>query len=313
MPCRADRPRHSADPGAIRALRHWAPDLLMVTPMIDFTYGQTDYVKAARASRHPELLAVASWDNLTNKGLIQIAPDRVLLWNAAQEREAVTMHAIPAERVRKTGAQLYDHWFEMKPTSTAPSSARAPAVSIRTSQSSSISAPPHSFAATRSPSCRNGSRPRFAWKRGRDANVIVRPHPAHLEQWQAVDLSAFGNAVIWPRAGGVPVDDERKRDYFDSLFHADAVVGINTSGFIEAGILAAGPSPPRSGHFDGTQEGTLHFRYLTEPLLTISPSFASICRTRRSIDKEKTKTEVRTSSPTSSARRFGPAGNADLP
>ena len=62
------------------------------------------------------VLAVASWDNLTNKGLIQICPDRVLVWNALQEREAVEMHGIPAERVRKTGAQLYDHWFEMKPS-----------------------------------------------------------------------------------------------------------------------------------------------------------------------------------------------------
>ena len=104
------------DPGALRALKHWSPDLLVVTPMIDFTYGQTDYVKAARYLGIPTLLAVASWDNLTNKGLIQICPDRVLVWNEAQAREAVSMHAIPAERVKKTGAQLYDHWFEMKPS-----------------------------------------------------------------------------------------------------------------------------------------------------------------------------------------------------
>jgi len=54
------------DPGALRALKHWSPDLLVVTPMIDFTYGQTDYVKAARYLGIPTLLAVASWDNLTN-------------------------------------------------------------------------------------------------------------------------------------------------------------------------------------------------------------------------------------------------------
>src|SRR5690606_25851222 len=60
--------------------------------------------------------AVASWDNLTNKGLIQIRPDRVLLWNAVQEREAVIMHNIPPASIHKTGAQLYDHWFEMSPS-----------------------------------------------------------------------------------------------------------------------------------------------------------------------------------------------------
>ena len=66
---RANRP---LDPGVIRALKRWSPDLLIVTPMIDFTYGQTDYVKAARYLGIPSLLAVASWDNLTNKGLIQM-------------------------------------------------------------------------------------------------------------------------------------------------------------------------------------------------------------------------------------------------
>ena len=89
-------------------------------------------------------------------------------------------------------------------------------------------------------------------------------------------------AVVWPRGGGVPIDDERKRGYFDSLFHADAVVGINTSGFIEAGIVGRRTLTPKSGHFDETQEGTLHFRYLA-PLLTISPSlpehFAELERT----------------------------------
>ncbi len=52
-----------------------------------------------------------------------------------------------------------------------------------------------------------------------------------------VDLSEFGKVVVWPRGGAVPVDDERKRDYFDSLYHGDVVVGVNTSGFIEAGIV----------------------------------------------------------------------------
>jgi hypothetical protein len=282
------------DPGAIKALRRWSPDLLIVTPMIDFTYGQTDYVKAARYLGIPTMLAVASWDNLTNKGLVQVCPDRVVLWNAIQEREAVDMHGIPAERVRKTGAQLYDHWFEMKPSLTrAEFCARAgdldPAKPIILYLCSS------SFI------CRDevafvrewlGELRRFS-KVLAEANVIVRPHPAHLEQWRNVDLSVFGNAAMWPRGGGVPIDDERKRGYFDSLFHADAVVGINTSGFIEAGIVGRRTLTPKSGHFDETQEGTLHFRYLA-PLLTISPSlpehFAELERTIT--HKEETKAEV---------------------
>jgi hypothetical protein len=264
------------DPGLLKSLKRWSPDLLIVTPMIDFTYGQTDYVKAARFLGIPTMLAVASWDNLTNKGLIQVCPDSVLVWNAAQEREAVTMHGIPEDRIKKTGAQLYDHWFEMKPSvSRAEFALRAgglnpnnPIILYLCSSSficrDEVSFVKHWLQALR--------RTRGAVAQ---ANVIVRPHPAHWQQWTGVDLSEVGNAVVWPRGGAVPVDDERKRDYFDSLFHADAVVGVNTSGFIEAGIIGRRTLAIKSGHFDATQEGTLHFRHLTEGgLLTVSTGFS---------------------------------------
>ena len=61
------------DPGAIQTLRQWVPDLLMVTPMIDFTYGQTDYVKAARALGIPERTRCSELGQSHQQGL---SPDR---------------------------------------------------------------------------------------------------------------------------------------------------------------------------------------------------------------------------------------------
>ena len=104
------------DPGLVEALREWAPDLLLVTSVAEFRYHQIDYIKAARFLGIPSVLTVPSWDNLTNKGLIQLCPERVILWNAIQEREAIVMHGVPPDRIRKTGAQLFDHWFEMTPS-----------------------------------------------------------------------------------------------------------------------------------------------------------------------------------------------------
>lgn len=285
------------DPGLLTALKRWSPDLLLITPMIDFTYGQTDYVKAARYLGIPTVLAVASWDNLTNKGLIQICPDRVLVWNAIQEREAVRMHGIPAERIQKTGAQLYDHWFEMKPSvSRAEFCARAGGLDPER--------PIILYLCSSSFICRDEVAFVRDWLRAlrsssgavAEANVIVRPHPASFEQWAEVDLSEFGKVVVWPRASGVPVDDERKRDYFDSLFHANAAVGVNTSGFIEAGIVGRQTLSIRSGHFDDTQEGTLHFRYLTEGgLLTMSTGFDEhLAELEKAIEnQEETRAKIR--------------------
>src|SRR6266536_3114066 len=71
------------------------PDGVLLTPLVDFNTPQLDQLKAARALGVPVGVCVASWDNLTNKGLIQIEPDLVTVWNEAQKREAVELHAIP--------------------------------------------------------------------------------------------------------------------------------------------------------------------------------------------------------------------------
>jgi hypothetical protein len=79
--------------------------------------------------------------------------------------------------------------------------------------------------------------------------------------WRDVDLSQFGPVAVW---GGNPVDEQSRAAYFDSLYHSAAVVGLNTSAFIEAGIVGRevlAILPPR---FRDNQEGTLHFRYLLE-------------------------------------------------
>ena len=66
---------------------------------------------------------------------------------------------------------------------------------------------------------------------------------------------------------------ESRADYFDSLHHSAAVVGLNTSAFIEAGIARRPVLAILPQEFSASQEGTLHFRYLIEGgLLTTSRS-----------------------------------------
>jgi hypothetical protein len=264
------------DPGVVAALRQWAPGLVLITPMIDFTYGQTDYVKAARFIGIPTILAVASWDNLTNKGLVQICPDRVLVWNAIQENEAVNMHGIPRERVRKTGAQLYDQWFEMTPsldraafcTRVGNLDPSKPII-LYLCSSAFICRDEVSFVKEWLAELRRSHDPLV-----RDANVLVRPHPQHGEQWRRENLAGSGRSAIWPQEGGAPLDDDRKRSYLDSLYHAGVVVGINTSGFIEAGIVGRRTLTLATHHFRASQEGTLHFHYLADGgLLEVARSF----------------------------------------
>src|SRR5690242_13640272 len=53
------------------------PDVVLVTPLVDIGSDQVEYVKAARALGIHSGLCVHSWDNLTNKGLIRVQPERV--------------------------------------------------------------------------------------------------------------------------------------------------------------------------------------------------------------------------------------------
>ena len=104
--------------------------------------------------------------------------------------------------------------------------------------------------------------------------MLVRPHPQHAGQWRGVDLAALG-AVVGVAARPAPTrsDAQARRDYFDSIHHCAAVVGINTSALIESAIVGRPVLTVLAPEFRDTQEGTLHFAHLAEGgLLTTSAS-----------------------------------------
>jgi hypothetical protein len=97
----------------------------------------------------------------------------------------------------------------------------------------------------------------------RQAGILIRPHPsADPAIWSRFDSAQFENVVVWPAGGANPVDAASRNDYFDSMHHAAAAVGINTSAQIEAGIAGRRVYSVRVPECVGTQENTLHFQYL---------------------------------------------------
>jgi hypothetical protein len=81
-------------------------------------------------------------------------------------------------------------------------------------------------------------------------------------QWRERSLDDLAGVTIFPPLGADPVDDSSRADYFDSIAHADAVVGVNTSALIESAILdrpaLAFPGPT----FRSRQEELPHFGLL---------------------------------------------------
>jgi hypothetical protein len=234
-------------------------DLLLVTPLVDFGSYQTDYVKAAHRLGLPVAYLPFSWDNLTNRGLIRVPPDRVIVWNEIQKREAVDMHDVPAERVIVTGAPRFDDFFAMRPSTSRAEFCAAAGLDathpfVLYICSSKFVAPREvEFVYRWIEELRRAPDPVL-----RACGVLVRPHPAHQEQWEAVEPPNFPNVAIWSHKTTMQAD----QGLYDSLHHCAAVVGLNTSAMIEAAILERPILTIAAREFAGGQQGTLHFHYL---------------------------------------------------
>jgi len=237
-------------------IRSHAPDVILITPLIDFGSYQTDYVKSAHRLGIPIVFLPFSWDNLTNRGLVRIPPDRVLVWNEHQKREAVTYHNVPQDDVIVTGAARFDDFFAIRPTPREDFCTRAGLDASRPFLlylcSSHFVAPDEvGFVRQWAEAVR-----RAASLDG--CGILVRPHPANAESWADANHRNIENVALWTEQPKVQADPT----LYDSLYHAAAVVGLNTSAMIEAGILGKSVFTIETAEFAGGQAQTLHFHYL---------------------------------------------------
>jgi hypothetical protein len=241
-----------------------APDVLLITPLVDIGSPQLDHFAAARRLGVRTVLPVGSWDHLSSKSLLRAIPDRVILWNDVQRTEAVEVHGVPARRVVVTGAQCYDQWFDRLPRVSCQTFCER--VGLRPDRPFILYVVSSLFRGTVFEpafveqwiqAVRSSSDPRL-----KDIGILIRPHPARLDEWKQVDLTGYHNVAFW---GAHPVDAESKEDYFDSMYYSAAVVGINTSAFIEAAVVGKPVFTVLIPEISAdNQEGTLHFHYLLD-------------------------------------------------
>jgi hypothetical protein len=256
-------------------IRTQSPDVVIITPLVELGSPQMDHLAAARALGIKTVLAVASWDHLSSKALIRNVPDQIVVWNEIQKREAIEMHGVPAERVVVTGAHCYDQWFGRAASRSRESFCSR--VGLRSDRPFIVYLCSSLFRGT-------ASEPAFVERwveairtspdaRLRDIGILIRPHPARPEEWKQIDLSGFKNIAFW---GDHPVDEEAKNDYFDSMYYSAAVVGLNTSAFLEAAVVERPVHTVLDPQISkDNQEGTIHFHYL----LNVNGGLLRVART----------------------------------
>ena len=239
-----------------------SPDVLVLASLTVSRSSAMDQLKAARALGIPTVAAIQSWDHLSSKAPLHLAPDATLVWNEVQKQEAVDMHRLPAESVIVTGAQCYDQCFTYEPSRSRDQFCAGlgldparPFILYACSAMSPVPDPvePH-FVKEWVSAIRASDDP---WLRA--AGILIRPHPERMREWDGVTLDAMPNVALH---GGAPIAGDAKADYFDSLHYSAAVVGLCTSAFLEAAILGQPVLTLQVPAYRIHQEGMAHFRYL---------------------------------------------------
>ena len=250
------------------AMRSWlealAPDAVILTSLTFSRSSAVEQLKTARGLGIPAAAAIMSWDHLSSKALLHIAPDRTFVWNDVQKREAIEMHGLPAGSIVVTGAQCYDQWFDRRPSRTRDAfctdmglDPSRPFVLYVCSAMSPVPTPVEPlFVKDWVTALRTSADPKL-----RDVGVLIRPHPERLKEWTDVAFESVNNVVVH---GGTPIDSTSKADYFDALMFSHAVVGLCTSAFLEAAIAGRPVLTLLLPAYRMHQDGMAHFRYLLD-------------------------------------------------
>lgn len=254
----------------------FAPDVVVVVPHMNPGVRDSDYLKAARSLGLRTALAVASWDNLSSKQQIHEVPDRVFVWNEIQRDEAARFHRVEPEKVIVTGAQPFDHWFTWPPRPRAEFAER---VGLDPARPYLLYVAGSLFPAevTEAEWARRWIEELRAAPQLQDVGVLLRPHPKRGGDWSAAAFDGLDNVAVWPRQQDqMPIDAERRADFFDSIFHSVGVFGLNTSAMIEAAVVGRPVHTILAPEFADSQQRVVHFDYLRSAgggILTVAESF----------------------------------------
>ncbi len=244
-------------------IRVYNPDVIFASPLdLRFSSAEVEYLKAAVRMKIPSISSILTWDNMTTKALLRIFPDRLLAWNEVQKEEAIRFQFYPAERIRITGATLFDDWI----LHLAPSTTRAEFCHMHNLRSED---PIVLYLGSSAHMATNESwvirELRKALDRSGDRElariqIIIRPHPGNNHIF---DEMTNANVAIIPKIGRLRITEEELTLFYDTVYHSVAAIeGANTTAIIES-IIAEKPAIAFiNEEYKKTQMETKHFNQL---------------------------------------------------
>jgi hypothetical protein len=249
------------DEKILKRLQEDRPDLVLASPFIFSRSSiETEYIKCANALNIPTCAAIFSWDNLTSKGIFQIIPDTILVWNEKQVVELEQLHGVEKEKGIVTGAPSLDGWFDRKPKQSFKEFCDQHTLSdkkfiLYLCSSQTIARDEHvyvkelvTFLQTEMGQC--------------CPTVVIRPHPLNIGIWH--DWKMIGTAIIPQSSRDIFYSAEAKDLMYESIFHSSCVIGLNTTAMIETAIIGKPCFSIIVDKYSNTQAMSGHFHHLTE-------------------------------------------------
>ena len=216
------RARPAADP------RLAGPDVVLVTPHLMPSSTDAHYARSAVGAGVPTGdLHRQLGQPLQQAAAPRRARPRHRLERDPEGRRRSSLHGVPADRVVATGAQCFDHWFGWPPRPREEFCARVgldPAKPYILYVGGSLfpsTMTEAEYCAEWIEAVRASDEPAL-----RDGG---HPDPAASEPDRGVARAStspcFEDVVVWPPNVVVPVEQDTRADYFDSIYHSAVVFG----------------------------------------------------------------------------------------
>ncbi|MDP3661501.1 MAG: hypothetical protein Q8R17_01455 [bacterium] len=275
--------------GIVDMIRNEKPDVVVVgyrnlpSRALDL-----EYLKAAKALHIPSVIPVLGWDTLTTKGLIQIVPDRMLVWNEDQVAELAEHHDIAGSCVRVVGAYQFDFWLAR----TTPSLNRAefcarwnlrPEDPLLLYFGFSYSGKDRRLRDGHGPSVVEGLRRALDASgdaRLARAQILVRPHPMHTDAFRNMNVRDATVMLMENTLMSAPEDVEL---LYDTVYHSLCAAAINTTAIIDA-VIQDKPGIILNWDEYKTVQGGTHFKqFMATGAVLISHSSEEFSKLVRSL------------------------------
>ena len=260
------------DAGIRKEIQQINPDVVLMLPLVNPDSLESEYKRAAQALGIPAIYAMSSWDNTSTKGTFHGYPDYSLVWNKPLADELVNLHGHPRETIYMTGTPRFSHLFEDFDEKEDILSHG------ELCRQTGLDAEKPYILYVCSTFLVNSKRKKEideaiiiheivhameADPRTQDVQMLVRPHPLNMGFIPKFLETKPQNVVVFPVNGEIPDTEEKIKRYNSSIYHARAVMGVNTTAYLEVAALDRPCITLYIEEFTETQQ-LPHFHHLTD-------------------------------------------------